>query len=591
MINYTNRDFNSIKLDLEQYARVHYPNTYRDFSENSFGSYVLDAVAYVGDMLSFYLDYQVNETFLNTAIEYDNIRQLAENYGYKFRPRPAAYGIATFYVVIPAAPTGLGPDPKYTPVLKTGTEVQSQAGGTFVLTEDVDFNNVNNDVIAARYSDTNGKPTSYAIRAFGQVKSTVLFRTTQDVAGFTRFRRVRVGAPTISEIISVTDSEGNEYFQVEHLTQDVVYIETMNPSLATDGVRSIMKPKVVPRRFVIDQDARGTYLQFGYGSDEEINVTDVLDPSQVALRMSGRNYISDDSFDPTKLLDTNTLGITPSNTTLTIVYEANDSDTVNINAGALNSVSLGAFEFPNADGNTPSKEFDVRESIEVSNDEPIAGSTAEPTSEEIRVRTYSYYAAQSRIVTKNDYETYCYLMPAKFGSVKRANVISDPSFTDKRISIYVIDNDNNGNLITVNETIKKNLKVWLNRNRMLTDRIDIHDAKIMNIGFDYSIAVDPNYDKLVILNSVNNMLMDNMSEKLYIGEALSVSAVYNAINKVPGVVDIKSVDFKIATGTGYNNPAIAMEDILSRDGTSLVPPANVILEIRNFNRDVMGTAL
>tara|TARA_R110002110_G_scaffold23938_2_gene90451 strand:- start:214 stop:762 length:549 start_codon:yes stop_codon:yes gene_type:complete len=182
-------------------------------------------------------------------------------------------------------------------------------------------------------------------------------------------------------------------------------------------------------------------------------------------------------------------------------------------------------------------------------------------------------------------------MPAKFGSVKRANVISDPSFTDKRISIYVIDNDNNGNLITVNETIKKNLKVWLNRNRMLTDRIDIHDAKIMNIGFDYSIAVDPNYDKLVILNSVNNMLMDNMSEKLYIGEALSVSAVYNAINKVPGVVDIKSVDFKIATGTGYNNPAIAMEDILSRDGTSLVPPANVILEIRNFNRDVMGTAL
>ena len=254
-------------------------------------------------------------------------------------------------------------------------------------------------------------------------------------------------------------------------------------------------------------------------------------------------------------------------------------------------MSLGAFEFPNADGNTPSKEFDVRESIEVSNDEPIAGSTAEPTSEEIRVRTYSYYAAQSRIVTKNDYETYCYLMPAKFGSVKRANVISDPSFTDKRISIYVIDNDNNGNLITVNETIKKNLKVWLNRNRMLTDRIDIHDAKIMNIGFDYSIAVDPNYDKLVILNSVNNMLMDNMSEKLYIGEALSVSAVYNAINKVPGVVDIKSVDFKIATGTGYNNPAIAMEDILSRDGTSLVPPANVILEIRNFNRDVMGTAL
>ena len=98
IINYTNRDFNSIKRDLENHARVYYPDTYKDFSENSFGSYVIDAVSYVGDMLSFYLDYQVNESFLDTAIEYDNVRRLSKQYGYKYTSRPAAFGLAAFYI-------------------------------------------------------------------------------------------------------------------------------------------------------------------------------------------------------------------------------------------------------------------------------------------------------------------------------------------------------------------------------------------------------------------------------------------------------------------------------------------------------------
>ena len=102
LINYTNKDFNSIKRDLEEHARRYYPDTYKDFSENSFGSYILDTVSYVGDMLSFYIDYQVNESFLETAVEYENVRRLARNTGYSFTGRPAAFGIATFYVVIPA---------------------------------------------------------------------------------------------------------------------------------------------------------------------------------------------------------------------------------------------------------------------------------------------------------------------------------------------------------------------------------------------------------------------------------------------------------------------------------------------------------
>ena len=590
IVDYTSRDFNSIKQDLENLARVHYPETYRDFSENTFGSFVLDSVAYVGDMLSYYLDYQVNESFLETALEYDNVRRIAKNYGYKFRPRPAAYGLATFYVIVAATTTGLGPDSKYIPVLKTGSEIASSTGATFVLTEDVNFNHPNNDVVAARFSDTTGKPTSYAIRAYGQVKSTVLFRTTKEVSGFTKFRRVRVGPGSISEIISVVDSDGNEYYEVENLAQDVIYVETTNSSVRSDNVRSILKPKVVPRRFVVEQDAEGTYLQFGSGTDEEILTTDVLDPSQVALRMSGRSYISDDSFDPSKLLDSNTLGIVPSNTTLTVIYEANDSDSVNVNAGNLRNMLTTVMDFPNRNNNNVSTELTVRNSIEVSNDEAIVGNTAIPTLEELKIRSYSSYAAQSRVVTKNDYETYCYSMPAKFGAIKRANVVSDPSFTDKRISLYVINEDTDGNLVQTNQTVKDNLKIWLNRNRMLTDRIDIHDATIMNIGFDYQINVDPTRDKLGVLNTVNRKLNDEMSEKMYIGEPFSISNVYNTINKTNGVVDVKEVKMKVASGTGRSNPSISIEDLLSKDGTKLIPPNNIILEIKNFFIDVRGTA-
>ena len=346
LINYTNRDFNSIKDDLEEHARRYYPDSYKDFSDNSFGSFMLDAVAHVGDMLSFYLDYQVNESFLETAVEYDNVRRLSYNTGYRFAGRPAAYGMATFYIRIPANTSGLGPDRSLIPILQVGSEFEDDSGTLFILTEDVDFSNPRNEVIAARFNPTTGKPSSYAIRAYGQVRSTVLYRSTIEVGEFTRFRRVRVGSSAISEIRSVIDSEGHEYYQVEHLSQDVVYINTTNPNAASDGVPQIIKAKIVPRRFVVEQDSTGTYIQFGYGTDEEITTTDIADPSQVALKMSGKPYITDSAFDPTKLLDSNTLGVVPSNTTLTVLFYENSSDSVNTAAGALKNVAFSRMTFP-----------------------------------------------------------------------------------------------------------------------------------------------------------------------------------------------------------------------------------------------------
>ena len=591
LVNYTNRDFNSIKKDLEEHARRYYPDTYKDFSENSFGSYILDTVSYVGDMLSFYLDYQVNESFLETALEYENVRRLARNTGYKFTGRPAAYGMATFYVMVPAATTGLGPDRSLIPILRTGTEVQATTGTTFVLTEDVDFNNPKNEIVAARFSNTTGKPTDYAIRAQGQIRSTVQFRATVEVGDFTRFRKVRIGDSGIAEIKSVVDSEGHDYYEVEHLSQDVVYINTTNPNAAVDGIPQIIKPKIVPRRYVVVQDETGTYLQFGYGSDEELTTTDIAEPSQVALKMSGKPYITDSAFDPTRLLDTNTLGVAPANTTLTVLFYQNDSDSVNVARGNLTTVSVSSFSFPNETSATKNQQSTVRSSLEVSNDEPIVGNTALPTSEEIRYRTYAAKAAQKRSVTRNDYEAYMYMMPAQFGSVKRAAIINDPSSSNRRLSVYLISEDSDGNLTSPSSTLKENVKVWLNKNKMLNDNIDIFDAKIMNIGFDYEIIVHPTKDKIEVLNSVNRKLRTEMANKMYIGEPFYITNVLNIINKVDGVVDTLKVTPKLMDGANYSIAPVSIDEMKSADGTYLKAPRNVIFEIKNFSTDIRGTAV
>lgn len=591
LVNYTNKDFNSIKDDLEEHARRYYPDTYRDFSENSFGSFMLDAVAHVGDMLSFYLDYQVNESFLETAVEYENVRRLSRNSGYSFSGRPAAYGVAAFYVIIPAAASGLGPETSLIPVLQVGSEFTSDGGTTFVLIEDVDFLNPRNEIVAARFSETTGKPLSYAIRAHGQVKSTVLYRNTVDVGEFTRFRRVRVGQPSISEIKSVTDSEGHEYYQVEHLSQDVVYINTTNPNVESDGVPQIIKPKIVPRRFVLVQDETGTYLQFGYGTDEELTVTDVTDPSQIALKMSGRPYITDSAFDPTKLLDSNTLGVVPSNTTLTVLFYENTTDSVNVAAGSLKSVTYAKMTFPNEISSTVSSQRLVRESLEVSNREAIVGNTSLPTSEEIRYRSYAAKSAQMRAVTRNDYESMIYMMPPSYGSVKRASIINDPSSTNRRLSLYLISEDQNGKLTKSSSTLKENVKVWLNKNKMLNDNIDIYDAVIVNVGFRYEIVVHPTRDKIQVLNDVNEKLRSELSQKMYIGEPFYITNIYNIINKVDGVVDTVRVVPRLTEGEGYFSSSVTIPEMKSKDGTYLKAPRNVIFEIKNFDQDIKGTAV
>jgi len=591
LIKYTSRDFDSIKADLVEHAKRYYPNSYNDFREGSFGSLIFDSVSYVGDILSFYLDYQVNESFLETSIEYDNVRRHARRYGYNFYGRPSAYGIATFYILIPASSTGLGPDQNYILRLKTGTKLTATTGATFMLTEDVDFANPKNEIVVARVDETTGRPTYYAIRATGQVKSGTLFRTNVSIGNFQRFRRIRIGPSSINEIVSVYDTEGHRYYQVDYLSQNTVFMEVTNKNASNDGVRSLLKPFSVPRRFVIEQDSTGTYMVFGHGSDDEADVQiNVADPASAALKLTGRNYITDRAFDPTKLLDTNALGVAPQNTSLTIVYGANDADDINVPTNSLNSIKELIYEFPDDSLINPVQASFVISSLESTNDQRIIGNTPTPSTDEIRVRSYGAYATQNRAVTREDYESHVYLMPPKFGSIKRASVINDPSSSNRRLSLYLASTDNEGNLVLANDTLKQNVKTWLNSNKMLNDSIDIYDPYIINIGFTFYISVESSYDKQVVLNDCFNALNTMFSDKMYIGEPLYVSKIYRELNKLDGVIDVQNVVFNIKNSANYASSPISLQELVSNDGTFLNAPKNAILEVKNPNLDIKGVA-
>jgi hypothetical protein len=589
-IDYLARDYESIKSALVEHAKRYYPQTYKDFSEVGFGSLMLDTVSYIGDNLSFYVDYNTNETFLDTASEFDNILKLSKQFGFKYYENPSSHGIATFFILVPANVYGLGPDPSYIPILKKDSSFSTRGGVSFTLTEDVFFNKDDNEIVAGKVNTTTGLPESYAIKAVGKVQSGYLTELVQEIGDYKRFLKIPLNTPYITDIISVKDLNGNEYFEVDYLSQDIIYKSMLNKDVGTNkNVKSILKPFTVPRRFVTIRERGQVYIQFGTGdaSSDTYN-SDLADPSKVTLELYGKNYISDREFDPNNLIKSDKLGVVPSNTTLTILVRANNSENVNTSAGTLTGVDNAIFDFGDIRNLDITKINSVRASIEVNNEEPIVGDNPEINAEELKFRVYNTFGAQNRAVTEKDYEALVYNMPPEFGSVKRVSLVKDYDSFKRNLNMYVISENSNGSLTNSNGIIKENLKTWLNKNKMINDTIDILDAKIVNLGIEFKIVADIESDKNEVLAKCISELSSEFSKTKDIGEAFFISDIYNILKKVEGVNDVKRVKVFQKNGMNYSDINFDIDRFMSPDGRFIEAPKNVIFEIKSPLRDIMG---
>ena len=585
-IDYTSRDFSSIRDQLTQVAERFYPDTFQDFSEASFGAMMLDAVAYVGDQVSFYLDYNVNETFLDTSYQRDNVIRHGRILGYKDSGRPSTYGKVAMFVLVPASETGLGPDIRYIPVIKRGTRFTSQNGLNFVLTDNVDMAESSNPVVVATTDSTTGAPTQYAIKSYGNVVSGFFNVEEVECGAFERFKAVQLNSPNVSEIISVFDSDGNEYFEVEYLSQDTVFKELSNKNYKNDNTPSVIKPMLVNRKFITVFDGNGVTLQFGSG--DELAAELVADPQDVAMDIFGKNYVTDTTFDPSRLVNNKYYGIVPQNTTLTIAYRQSNPLNSNVAAASLNTVASSLLEFEDASVLAGATLTTVRNSLEVINEEPIMGNVSNPSTAEIKQRIYDTFPTQNRAVTQQDYENLVYRMPAKFGSIKRCSVQKDPDSQKRNLNVYVVSEDPQRKLINTNTTIKTNLKTWLNHYRMINDTIDILDPFIINFGINFIIKPERNVDKFKVLDSCVVALSNEFSSPLFIGESISKSNIFNVLNGVSGVNDVVKVQITNKTSVNYSNVFFSISDNVSPDGDMIVCPKNAIFEMKFPEVDIKG---
>ncbi len=592
-INYTSRDFESIKNDLENYAQRYYPTTFKDFSEASFGSMMLDMVAYVGDQLSFYADFQANESFLDSAITYDSVNRLSNTLGYKTPGAAKSTGQAAIYAIVPADANTRGPDLDYFPILQRGSLISSNSGAVFTLIENVDFTDPNNQVTVARVDNTTGNPTYFAIKAFGQVVSGQRRQQTVSIDNYQRFLRLRVDDNNVSEILSIKDSQGNEYYQVDYLTQDVIVKEFQNTSDDRQVVPYIMKLKPVPRRFVTEFTSEGqTFVQFGYGSEDNITTDVIADPSDVILDVSGRTYVTDQTFDPTNLISSDKFGVVPTNTTLTIEYTANTSDTINLAVNGLSELISPVLSFRDQSTLNQGEVVNVISSLEVTNEDPILGDTSIPTAEEIRERAFGTFASQNRAVTRVDYINLIYRMPSKFGKVKRANVVRDADSLKRNLNVYLLSEDSNGDLVESNTALKENAAVWLNKYRMINDTIDVLSGKVINIGINFKVLPELDVNRYELLDACVQKLKDEyINIKFNVGEAIYISEIYKLLNEVPGVVDTTEVELVNKFGGLYSNYVLNIDSNLSDDGRFLIVPEDAAVEVLLPDTDILGAVI
>ena len=516
----------------------------------------------------------------------------ARQLGYKHKPVANSFGVVDLFVLVDADSGAHAPVTDYLPIVKRGSAFSTPAGKNFTLTEDVNFASTNTIFKVAK-TNANKIPTHYVLKNSGQVVSGQLITNEFTVGEFIRFYKLSLGDTNITEIASVFDESGNEYFEVEYLSQDVIYRTSTNsdPSTLLDAP-SVLKPMAVPRRFVVERDEFNIpYLQFGTVSNNDVLNKEFVDPNEVVMQLHARDYISDNSYDPKNMFVNDKFGIGPSNTTLTVTYRTTVVENVNASANSITQITNAEFSFKNETSIPAGTRSSIISSLEANNPSPIIGDINEITIDEARTMAYDSFSTQNRAVTKNDYISIIYRMPRALGAIKRANVFQDNDAYKRNINIYVLSEDTSQNLIRTSSIIKNNLKSYLNLNKMINDSIDILDAHVVNLGINFTIVSQTSVDKHdALIAALSHLKKELLSPKMNIGEPFYVTEVYRILKEVDEVLDVVDVKIVNKTSTNHSGVYYNVKQNTSPDGRIVNSKENICFEIK-FGDDIKGAVI
>lgn len=597
--NYLAKDYSDFRSELLGYARTFFPDRIKDFSESSVGGLFLDMAAAVGDNMSFYLDHQFRELSWSEAVETQNIERLLRNNSVKVTGASPSTVVVTFYIEVPAVDKAgrLVPDATSLPVIMPETVVSSNSGVTFSTVAQTDFSEtdrVGNLLanITVGDVDSGGNPLTFILSKDAVAVSGKVF-TEQFSFGsnYTPFATVTLTNDNVTEVISVVDSDGNSWYEVESLTQDTVYLSSRNRSVDNDEIAEVINMVPAPRRFITSTDlqSRNTQLRFG-GGDPTTTDDDVFpDPSKFSLPTYGRPTLQRFTLDPNALLKSRTLGQAPVSTTLTVVYRAGGGNAHNVGAGAIRTIRTLNIEFRDSPAATIATS--VRASVDVINRSPATGGTQAPTIDQLRTLVPAAKNAQARIVTKSDLIARVYSLPSKFGRVFRAGVRPNPN-NPLASQLHVLSRNSDGKLMQSPDTLKQNLKMFLSEYRLISDAIDVVDARIVNYTLQVTIVPSPNSVPLNVTRDVLGALTGVTAlSKFQIDQAIVISDIVNAVISVPGVLSITSLEIQSISGdVDGRTYAGSYFDVAANTNRGLIiPPPGAIFEIRFPNYDIVVT--
>jgi hypothetical protein len=608
IIKYTNRDFNTIRNSLIDYSKTYFPNTYNDFSKSSTGMLFIEMTAYVGDVLSFYLDNQIQETFIQYAQQNSNVYNLAYMMGYKPKVTTVATATITFYQQVPSKTSGTGgkvPDFDYALKIPANAQITSDSNSQikFIVEDEVDFSVSSslNPTTVSVYSLTGTEPNMWLLKKTRKAISGAIITTPLVFTSPQRFNTRQIAASNIVGVLDVTDSNGNKWYEVDNLAQDSVFNTIANtpandPNAVQDDTPNILSVKRTQRRFTTRFLSQNVLqLEFGAGtvSDNDENI--VPNPDNVGLGLPFSKDRLTTAFSPLNFMFTDTYGIAPSNTTLTVRYITGGGLAANVDADDLTSLDTSGMVFvnPNLTDATAQTVFD---SVAVTNDTAADGGQDGDTIEEIRQNALGNFQNQLRTVTQQDYLIRALSMPSNLGTIAKAHiqptVIGEyeagtiPSILD----MYVLSYDSNKKLRTASATLKQNLKTYLAEYRMIGDAITIKDAYIINIGIEFDIMVLPNFNNNTVLTDCIEALKNYFEiDKWNLNMPIVYKHLYILLDKVEGVQTVKNVQItnKAGTSLGYSDFAYDMEGATIND---IIYPSidPMVFELKYPNSDIIG---
>jgi len=597
-VSYLNKDFEGFRRDLLDYANSYFPDKIKDFSEASVGGLLLDFAAYVGDVTSFYLDHQYAELDINQATENKNIERLLRQAGVESSGPSPASGRVVISCQVPAVLSEgqYIPDRGALPVLKRNTTLKALGGITFSLVEDIDFSQQD------RFGDLLADTRLQGVNASGNPSTFQVTRTALVVSGIIeqksvlcgksliKFKKISLDNTDVTDILSVIDSAGNKYYEVQSLTQDTIFRSVLNGSPSDqDLVPENLEVVPAPYRYTKQYDlvTKLTTLRFGSGLAESLDGDILPDPSDLSLPLYGKKKFSRFSIDPNSLLKTKTLGVSPVNTTLVITYRRGGGKKHNVSPGAIQSFGDLKLRFPHSPDKSSSDL--VRRTLTVKNLDAAGGGAPAPTIDELKVHAAAYRNMQSRSVTKQDLLARIYTMPSNFGRVFRAAISSNPNNPLSSI-LYVICRDANGSLTIAPDALKKNLSTYLNEYRLVSDSLDILDAKIINLRVKVDVVVDSNQNADAISNVLKRSLASYLQLKHFqIESPLIKSDIMNIAINTRGVISLNSVEVLNVSGeiSGFKYSSNSLNVEANTKKGLLFPGKGAIFELKYPVADII----